>query len=139
MIDKHSIKLYMDELLNNDLSVRWGGKLPDKAFNSYWKSSLPGFKEKWLETLCEMANNDSNKMKDLLRIFQIYRFVILNEALDNEYDIQNRLNYKGDFIRKKFALYRKEFPNKKKTQLINDLAKDLGITTKGVEKHIYKK
>lgn len=136
---------------NDKYEYFWKETLPDPDFDEFWMENLPLFEKEWLEIIREISDNDDIKMLKLLQIFKLYKFYLLYDIehmndlykslnlLNIKADLDNRKNHTGDFVRKKFSLYAKAHPNKKKMEQINDVANDLGISPKAVEKHIYKK
>ncbi len=92
----------------------------------------------WIDHLLDIIDYDRNKMIELLKIFESYKDKIKKQITD-ENIMQNRQNYTGDFVRKYFLEYAGKHKQKPKMKTIEEVAAELGLSSKTIEKHIYKK
>ncbi len=94
--------------------------------------------EEQADQLLLLTGNDRTKTLQFINLLYAHERNIKNRLLD-ESSIQNRRNYTGEYVRRYFNEYDQAHPDQTKMQKIQNVSLELGITSKAVEKHLYKK
>ena len=94
--------------------------------------------ERQVEQLLDITGNDRIKTLRVLNLLHQYGDYIENKIID-ENAMQHRNNYTGSYVRQYFKKYVLKHKTELKMKQIENVSLELGISSKAVEKHIYKK